>query len=81
MENKKRFFGWTMTDNWRETNGEYLAAASHKDVAENLPLPCKRITNDRYRQIERTGKYYRITEVGFGGKSFIYEIIEQQSDI
>jgi hypothetical protein len=77
METNKRYFGVTLTNNWRETNGEYYEGLSHKDVAEKLPLKSKRITNDRYREIETTGKYYRITENKFGGKSFIFEIINQ----
>jgi hypothetical protein len=76
MEANKRYFGVTLTDNWRETNGEYYEGLNHKDVASKLPLKSKRVTNDRYREIETTGKYYRITENIFGGKSFIFEVIE-----
>jgi hypothetical protein len=76
MENKNRYFGVTLTDCWRETNGEYFEGLNHKDISNNLPLKNKRVTNERYREIEKTGKYYRITENKFGGKSFIFEIID-----
>jgi len=71
---EKRFFGVTETLNWREKQHDYRHGASHKDVAESLPLPCKRITNDRFREIETTGHYYRISEARKGGASFIFEI-------
>lgn len=75
MENK-RYFGVTLTDCWIETNGEYFEGLSHRDIADKLPLKSKRVTNERYREIETTGKYYRITENIFGGKSFIFEITD-----
>lgn len=31
--------------------------------------------NERFREIEKTGQYYRITEVCKGGKSLIYEVV------
>ncbi len=71
-----RYFGWTFTDNWRETNGEYMEAKNHAEVAAKMALPCKRVTNERYREIETTGRYYRITETGKGGKAFIFEVID-----
>jgi len=74
MQQKDRFFGITLTDNWIETNGDYQHGKSHQDIADKLPLKSRRILNERYREIERTGKYYRITEMKKGGKSFIFEL-------
>jgi len=74
LNSQERVFGYTLTDKWNETNETYLNAKSHKDVAEKLPLKSVRITNTRYREIEQTGKYYRITENKRGGQAHIYEI-------
>jgi len=75
MKNKNRFFEVTITKNWIETKLDYQTAESHKAVAERLDKKNKRITNDRFREIETTGEYYRITEVGKGGKALIFEVI------
>jgi hypothetical protein len=69
-----RFFGVTLTDNWVESNGYYMTGESHKDIANKLPLKSNRVLNERYNEIEKTGKYYRISEMKKGGKSFIFEI-------
>lgn len=71
-----RFFEVTITENWIETKLDYWHGVNHKDVAETLPLKSKRVYNERFREIERTGKYYRITEVGNGGMAMIFEIIQ-----
>lgn len=73
-----RFFEVTYTENWIETPLDYQHGANHADVAEKLPLKSHRITNERFREIETTGKYYRITEIGKGGKSFIFEIDDKK---
>ena len=44
-------------------------------ITEKLEKKNKRVMNDRYRQIEKTGEYYRITAMGKGGKSFIFEVL------
>jgi hypothetical protein len=66
----------TITENWIEKIWEYMTSENHKDVASKLPLKSVRIFNPRFREIETTGRYYRITENKKGGKSFIFEIIE-----
>jgi len=71
-----RFFEVTITNNWIETMLGYQHGENHKEVAGNLPLPSKRVTNERFREIEKTGHYYRITETGKGGKAFIFEIVQ-----
>lgn len=70
-----RTFEVTHTKKWIETQLDYIVANSHKEVADNLEKKNKRILNPRFREIEKTGEYYRITEVCKGGKSFIFEII------
>lgn len=70
-----RTFEVTITENWIEKMLDYQVSDSHKTVANKLPLNCKRVDNARFREIEKTGKYYRITEQCKGGKSFIFEII------
>lgn len=69
-------FEVTITEKWIEKMLDYQVSGSHKAVANSLPLNCKRVDNTRFREIEKTGKYYRITEQCKGGKSFIFEIIE-----
>lgn len=71
----QRFFEVSMTENWIEKIMDYEHGKSHNDVAFKLPLPCKRVYNERYNEIERTGKYYRITEAKKGGKGMIFEIL------
>lgn len=74
--NKQRFFEVTITDKWIETMLDYQHGENHAQVAAALPIKNKRVMNERYNQIERTGKYYRITEMQKGGKSFIFEATE-----
>ena len=74
---KKRFFGVTETLNWREKQLDYKHGKSHKDIAASLPLPSSRITNERFREIETTGHYYRISELKRGGASFIFEVTQK----
>lgn len=69
-----RFFEVTITDKWVETMLDYQHGENHSQVAANMQHQNKRVLNPRFREIERTGKYYRITEVCKGGKSFIFEI-------
>lgn len=73
-----RIFEVTYTENWIETKLDYQVAINHKEVAEKLPLQSKRINNIRFREIEKTGKYYRITEQCKGGKSLIFEILKDE---
>jgi len=73
-DRRMKTFEVTYTENWIEQMLDYQVAESHKEVAEKLPLNCKRINNERFREIEQTGKYYRITEICKGGKAFIFEI-------
>lgn len=68
-------FKVTYTENWVEKMLDYQVAENHKAVANTLPFKSIRVKNDRFREIEKTGKYYRITENCKGGKSFIFEII------
>ena len=77
-ENKHhdRSFEVTITEKWVEKPIEFMYGSSHEDVAKQLPLKSHRIFNDRFREIEKTGSYYRVTETGKGGKSFIFEIDE-----
>lgn len=69
-----RFFEVTITENWIEKMLDYQHGINHKEVAGKLNFKSNRITNERFREIEKTGKYYRITETGKGGKSFVFEI-------
>jgi len=70
-----RFFAVSYTKNWKETQMNYVSANSHKEVANGLEKANKRVLNGRFREIETTGEYYRITEQCKGGKAFIFEII------
>ena len=71
---QERFFSVTITDKWIPTQLNYISAINHRKVAEQLEHKSKRITNERYREIETTGKYYSITEQCKNGKTFIFEI-------
>jgi hypothetical protein len=71
---KNRFFEVTITQQWSESMLDYQHGANHAEVAAMLHYPNNRIKNERFRQIEKTGSYYRITEQIKRGKSFIFEI-------
>jgi hypothetical protein len=73
----QRFFEVTITDKWRETKLNYEHGENHKEVAARLEFKNKRVLNQRFREIEQTGKYYRITEQVKAGKAFIFEITNQ----
>jgi len=67
-------FEVTITENWVEKILDYEVGENHKSIADKLPLKSKRVNNQRFREIEKNGKYYKITEMCKGGKSFIFEI-------
>jgi len=69
-----RTFEVTLTKKWLESDPNYFLADSHKEVAKKLERGNNRVMNDRFRQIEKTGEYYRVTEMCKCGKSLIYEI-------
>jgi hypothetical protein len=71
---QQRFFSVTITDKWIPKQLNYVTAVNHREVAEQLEYKSKRITNERYREIETTGKYYLITEQCKSGKTFAFEI-------
>lgn len=64
-----------LTVNWVESEAYYIQANSHKELSETLPNKNKRIFNERFREIERTGSYYRISETSKNGKCFIFELL------
>lgn len=72
---EKKCFQVTITKKWIEKILGYEAGGNHSEIAKKLPFKNKRITNVRFREIEKTGNYYRVSELGKGGKSFIYEIL------
>ena len=74
IQEVNRFFSVTITDKWIPTQLNYISAINHRKVAEQLEHKSKRITNERYREIETTGKYYLITEQCKSGKTFAFEI-------
>lgn len=74
MTQAKRFFEVTITDKWIETTLYFLWGNNHEDVAKQLELKNKRVFNSRYREIEKTGKYYMVREAIKGGKCFVFEI-------
>ena len=71
---KQRFFAVTYTKNWIEKQMDFVQAENHEAAAKTLPKKSKRVFNDRFREIEKTGEYYRITENKKSGKAFIFEI-------
>ena len=64
----------TITKKWVETQLDFVFTNSHNEAAKMQQEKSKRVYNDRFIEIEKTGEYYRITEFGKGGKSFIFEI-------
>ena len=72
---KNRFFEVTITQNWIEKQLDYQHGATHLEVSKNMEHKNERILNPRFREIEKTGNYYRITEMCKGGKSFVFEIL------
>lgn len=77
MEQENRFFEVTITDKWIETKLDYANGKNHADVAGKLQFDNKRVFNTRFREIETTGKYYRITDQAKNGKGMIFEITNQ----
>ena len=75
MEETNRFFLLIITDNWIETKLDYAHGKNHAEIASKLEFNSKRVFNPRFREIETTGKYYRITEQVKNGKGMIFEII------
>ena len=73
---RMRSFEVTYTESWVEKMLDYEVANTHNEVAARLPIKSKRILNSRFLEIEKTGKYYRITECSKGGKAFIFEAID-----
>ena len=69
-----RTFGVRYTTNWIALDLDFQQANSHAEVLARLGSPAKRVTNTRFREIEKTGKYYSIYEHCKGGKTFIYEL-------
>lgn len=65
----------THSKEWRETRLDFVVANTHKEVSLTLPKKTIRVLNPRFREIEMTGEFYRITEVCKGGKNFIFEVL------
>ena len=69
-----RFFEIILTNKWIEDNPVYISADNHLQAMNQINKNAIRIFNKKFREIEKTGKYYRVMEQKKGGKSFIYEL-------
>ena len=62
--------------NWEPFCVGYFKGKNHKEVASQMKQPNKRIYNERYNEIEKTGDYYVIDDLNKNEFPFIYEIIK-----
>ena len=69
-----RTFKITLVDKWIPIQLDYIQAGSHNKAAILLPEKSTRIKNERFRDIETTGRYYMVSENIKGGQTHIFEI-------
>ena len=70
-----RFFSIIKSVKWTYGKVIYVRAENHKKAIFLIDKKTKRITNTRFRQIEKIGSFYSVAEQGKGGKIFIFEVI------
>lgn len=66
-------FEITYVENWIPTSKGFFQAKNHKDAMTQLDNSTKRIYNERFREIEMTGKYYLVK--AFSGATFVFECV------
>ena len=70
-----RFFSIIKQVQWKTGEEIFVRAENHKKAIDKINKKTKRITNTKFRQIEKTGSFYYVEEQGKGNKTFIFEIM------
>lgn len=68
-------FEITYVENWIPVSKGFFQAENHKKAMLQLDNSAKRIYNNRFREIEMTGKYYLVK--AFAGRTFVFECIQE----
>jgi hypothetical protein len=69
-----RFFKITYSNNWRLSESVFVRADNHRKAMISIDKETKRVMNHRFREIEKTGKFYFVVEQNVkSGKSLIFE--------
>jgi len=71
----ERFFSITKSIKWKLGDKQFVRGENHKKAMDKINIKTKRITNKRFRDIEKTGSFYYVEEKGNGNKTFIFEIM------
>jgi hypothetical protein len=72
-----RFFKIVFSDKWKYGEEQFFHAENHKKAIEKVDKQTKRINNKRFREIEKIGQFYYVTENIKNGKTFIFEKISK----
>ena len=67
----------TYQNKWRPEEKGYFNAPNHLSAIMQVDSNVKRITNERFREIETTGEFYYVEQEQKGGKTFIFEVIKK----
>ena len=73
----QRFFKITYQNKWKPEEKGYFHAENHLEAIKQVDSNVKRITNDRFREIETTGEFYCVEEEQKGGKTLIFEVVNE----
>ena len=74
---KNRFFHVEYYNKWKHTDFDFSYAKNHIEaIRQYTDKKIVRVFNPRYREIEQTGEYFRVTEEKLSnGKALIFEVI------
>jgi len=70
-----KFFEITYSNKWVYDDPKFIHGDNHKDAIEKIDKKTKRISNKRFREIEKTGQFYFVVDQSKNGKSIIFEKI------
>jgi hypothetical protein len=66
-------FKITLSENYKYSEQGYFTNNNHLDAINSIDKNVTRINNQRFREIEITGKFYFVTNISKSGKTLIYE--------
>lgn len=68
---KTGFYKVTLSDKWIYEEKGFFKAKNHKEAIFKIDPNVKRIFNERFREIETTGRFYIVEEIN--AQTHIYE--------